>query len=206
MNYVFFDIDGTLHKEDIFLEFLKFSLRKNLLNSILFFPILFTSSICYVINPRSKFPLNIILYFIFLGSSKKRIDYLINSFSKSFLSNFTQFKNIVDILELHLENENHIVLISGSPTEFIKKIYGDLYNNKNITVIGSETKKSLLSFFLKERCIYKNKRKMLEKKFQKKINFSHGYSDSLSDIPILELCKEAFIIQKDGSTKIWEGQ
>lgn len=37
MNYIFFDIDGTLHKEDIFFDFIQFSLKKEWLIQSFFY-------------------------------------------------------------------------------------------------------------------------------------------------------------------------
>ena len=72
MKYIFFDIDGTLHKEDIFFDFIQFSLKRRIINTVIFLPLLIVFGVCYFVQPKSKILLNIILFLIFLGSKKKK--------------------------------------------------------------------------------------------------------------------------------------
>lgn len=199
MNYVFFDIDGTLHKEDIFLEFIKFSIKERLLNFVIFLPIIFISFLIYLSNTIGKFGLNFILFFLFLGISESKLNTLTEKFCKSFSLKMTPFDNVLKQLEHHKVNGDKVIFISGTPVEFIKKIYPGFFNTTNFQVIGSITCRKFASFYLNERCIYNNKRTMLKTRFNSVLNFSHGYSDSLSDLPILTLCDKAYLVNKDGS-------
>ena len=103
------------------------------------------------------------------------------------------------ILDGHLKNGNKVVLISGTPLEFIEIIYPSYFKDDNMIIIASRTKFSFFSFFLDERCVFENKKNMLYKVFNTKIVFSNGYSDSLADLPILELCENAYIVDKNGN-------
>lgn len=199
MNYVFFDIDGTLHKEDIFLEFIKFSMKERLLNFVIFLPIIFISFLIYLSNTRGKFGLNLILFFLFVGISESKLDTLTETFCRSFSLKMTPFDNALRQLEYHKMNGDKVIFISGTPVEFIKKIYPSFFNTTNFQVIGSITRRKFGSFYLDERCIYNNKKTMLKTQFNTILNFSHGYSDSLSDLPILTLCDKAYLVNKDGS-------
>ena len=201
MKYIFFDIDGTLHKEDIFFDFIQFSLKRRIVNTVVFLPLLILFGLCYVIQPRSKIPLNIILFFIFLGSKKKKIKQMIECFCHFFLSYYTPFYDVTNLLEKHLNNGNHVVIISGSPMEFLKIIYPHFFKNQNITIIASKTQYALFSFFLKERCIFLNKKKMLDAYFKMDMEFYEGYSDSSMDMPILIRCKSAFWVDEVGHVK-----
>ena len=199
MNYVFFDIDGTLHKEDIFLEFIKCSIKERLLNFVIFLPIIFISFLIYLVNTKGKFGLNLILFFLFLGISESQLGTLTEKFCKSFSLKMTPFDNALKQLEFHKANGDQVIFISGTPVEFIKQIYPSFFNTTNFEVIGSITRRNFGSFYLDERCIYKNKKKMLNNRFNAVLNFSYGYSDSLSDLPILTLCDKAYLVDKDGS-------
>ena len=199
MNYVFFDIDGTLHKEDIFLEFIKCSIKERLLNLVIFLPIIFISFLIYLVNTKGKFGLNLILFFLFLGISESQLGTLTEKFCKSFSLKMTPFDNALKQLEFHKANGDQVIFISGTPVEFIKQIYPSFFNTTNFEVIGSITRRNFGSFYLDERCIYKNKKKMLNNRFNAVLNFSYGYSDSLSDLPILTLCDKAYLVDKDGS-------
>lgn len=199
MNYVFFDMDGTLHKQDVFFDFIKYSITKRLINIVLFFPFIVFFTILYLINPKGKYALNGVLFFLFFGVKECELDKMIDSFCNKFLTYHTPFEYVKTILDNHVENGNKIILISGTPLEFIKIIYPDYFNSENIIVIASITKYSFFSFFLDERCVFKNKKNMLFEAFNEKILFSNGYSDSLADLPILELCENAYIVDKNGN-------
>ena len=199
MNYVFFDIDGTLHKEDIFFEFIKYSIKERLINFVIFLPIIFISFLLYLINKKGKLGLNFILFFLFFGISEKQLDILTEKFCKSFSQKMTSFDKPLKQLEFHKVNGDEVIFISGTPVEFIKQIYPNFFNTSNFEVIGSITCRKFFSFYLVERCIYKNKKTMLNNIFKADLNFSHGYSDSLSDLPILTLCDKAYLVDKDGS-------
>lgn len=204
MNYVFFDIDGTLHKEDIFLEFIKFSITKRLINFLVFSPLFLILFFLYIFNSKGKKVLNAILFLLFLGVSAEKLKIMIDVFCSKFLEKYTPFKEIDKILNNHIKNGNKIIMISGTPIDFINKIYPNYANNINIKIIASTTKNELFSFFLNERCVYKNKKNMLYNFYNQKINFSHGYSDSLTDSPILDLCDKAYIVNKNGFLSVYK--
>lgn len=169
-----------------------------MVNTVIFLPLLIVSGLCYVIQPKSKKSLNIILFLIFLGLKKKKIKQMIECFCHFFLSYYTPFHDVTNILEKHLNNGNHVVIISGSPMEFLEIIYPHFFNNENITIIASKTQYALFSFFLKERCIFLNKKKMLDAYFKIEMAFYEGYSDSSMDLPILIRCRSAFLVDKVG--------
>ena len=123
---------------------------------------------------------------------------MIECFCHFFLSYYTPFHDVTHILERHLNNGNHVVIISDSPMEFLKIIYPDFFKTPNITVIASTTQYAFFSFFLKERCIFLNKNKMLDAHCKKEMAFYEGYSDSSMDLPILMRCKSAFWVDKLG--------
>lgn len=198
MNYVFFDVDGTLHREDIFVAFIKFAISKRRFNFLIFLPMIAVSFILYLLNPKAKFPLNGILFLLFLGVSEYRLNFMIAEFCGHFKKNYTIFKNTNEKLQKHILDGSRVVIISGTPIELIAKIYPNYANDNNIDIIASIMKNQYFFYFLKERCIDNHKKTMLYHFYNKEVEFSHGYSDSLSDKPILELCREAYMVGKFG--------
>lgn len=142
-----------------FLEFIKCSIKERLLNSVIFLPIIFISFLIYLVNTKGKFGLNLILFFLFLGISESQLGTLTEKFCKSFSLKMTPFDNALKQLEFHKANGDQVIFISGTPVEFIKQIYPSFFNTTNFEVIGSITRRNFGSFYLDERCIYKNKRR-----------------------------------------------
>lgn len=194
MNNVFFDIDGTLHKEDIFFEFIKYSIFKKKIRVLLLLPIFLLSFIIYLLNKRSKIGINMILYALFFGAKNKEV----------FISQFCQqvriSKNekIFNILNSHIANGNIVFLISGTPEIFINYIYFDILEHKNVILIGSEISFGLNSMYLVNRCFFKKKLELLDQKTKTTVYFLEGYTDSKFDIPILERCSCKFFVLKNG--------
>lgn len=156
------------------------------------------SFILYLLNPKAKFPLNGILFLLFLGVSEYRLNFMIAEFCGHFKKNYTIFKNTNEKLQKHILDGSRVVIISGTPIELIAKIYPNYANDNNIDIIASIMKNQYFFYFLKERCIDNHKKTMLYHFYNKEVEFSHGYSDSLSDKPILELCREAYMVGKFG--------
>lgn len=57
MKHIFFDLDGTLHKEDIEFAFMRFLLRKRILNLLIFLPIYPLALVIYAFFFNSKMEL-----------------------------------------------------------------------------------------------------------------------------------------------------
>lgn len=191
---IFFDIDGTLHKEDIFSEFITYSLIKDKLRLCLFFPLFLLALFIYLANKEGKIGINIILYFLFFNKKDR------DSFIETFCNEIKINKNhkVIDRLNFHLQNKHRIFLISGTPEILIKKLYQDILAYDNVVLIGSEIIFGYNSVLLKERCISKNKLRILDKRMGKPIYFDEGYSDSELDVPVLKRCKKKFFVSKDG--------
>ncbi|RKR70743.1 haloacid dehalogenase-like hydrolase [Otariodibacter oris] len=194
MKYIFFDIDGTLHKEDAFKAFIRYLIGKRWGNLVIFFPFILVGFLLHKMLPTGKFGINLVFFFLGIGSSlQKRGEY-----AEEFSSTFTYhpFPDVVAKFSEYLNKGYHVVLISGSPKILIQHIYKEWLEHDNVTLIASEL--SLADFKLHSRCMAHHKLEMLDEHFQRAIYFEAGYSDSLSDLPVLTRCKFSFKVTEQG--------
>ncbi|UNU72777.1 hypothetical protein LU293_06605 [Moraxella nasovis] len=194
---IFFDIDGTLHQEDIFLQFILFSAKHRIFNFIVFFPVILLGAIIHYISPMSKIGINIILFFIFFNIQHKELDFIIEKFCSYFLAIKTDHHNVLDIMNDYINHDYIIYLISGSPDILIQKIHHQIIQQDNVCLICTTTKMGYNSLFITQRCVGINKLTMLNH-HQKNIYFHAGYSDSSSDQFILDRCRQVYMISKSG--------
>lgn len=197
MKHIFFDLDGTLHKEDILREFIKYLIKNRKLNLFFFFPLLPFAFLIYKILPTKKWSLNCLLFLITFGSSRLDTEQYLTHFKSVFIP--TALLNVQEVLKQHIEKQDKIWIISGSPVELIEIFYSDLLKHPQINLIGSHFTYKYRAILLKERCIAQDKVKMLDRKVHPQIQFDIGYSDNMSDLPIFRRCNQAVKISKDGT-------
>lgn len=196
MKHIFFDLDGTLHQEDTGALFIKYLLKRRVINLIIFFPCLLISLGIYYLFPTKRTSLNLILLFTTLGSTRKQYHQYIDGFCKQFLP--TPITKVYQVFEEHLAQKDNIFIISGSPLIIIEKLYPTWFKHPCIHIIGSLLTYRFGSLWLTEYCLAKNKIKMLDERFHPTIQFEMGYSDSMTDLPLFLRCKHAFKITKGG--------
>ena len=70
---VFFDLDGTLHQQDMFGSFLRYLLRRQPLNALLVLPLLPIIAIALLIKGRAaRWPMSLLLWGCTFGHSEAR--------------------------------------------------------------------------------------------------------------------------------------
>lgn len=200
MNYIFFDLDGTLHQQDMLEDYLRFMVKNRFLWSILVSPFLFLSYVIYLCFSKKTWGLNPLFFVTHFGLSLQHKNKLAKEFKQLFLSEVMNISKMHQQMKQHIQAGDRIIIISGSLYELIDLIYPTLNQHQNIDVIASQTKKFLGSTILQSRCSGKNKVKLLDQKYAShQIKFEMGYSDDLSDRPILKRCKWAYLVDKHGN-------
>lgn len=199
MKNVFFDLDGTLHKEDLLAALVKYLFTKRKWNLLFFLPILPLVFLIYRCFPTRKFSLNGLLFFLSFGCSTSEMERYITDFKRQFT--LTPLPQVQQALQHHLASQEQIWIISGSPVELISHFYADLLQQPNVHLIGSSLEHRYGAILLKERCLAENKVKMLDERVQPPIQFDIGYSDSMTDLPMFKRCKQAMWITTEEEIK-----
>lgn len=74
---VFFDLDGTLHQQDMFGSFMRYLLRRQPLNALLVLPLLSVIAIALLIKGRAaRWPMSLLLWGCTFGHSEARLQAL----------------------------------------------------------------------------------------------------------------------------------
>ncbi|BAP58549.1 haloacid dehalogenase-like hydrolase [Candidatus Tachikawaea gelatinosa] len=200
---IFFDLDGTLHKQDMFRLFIFYLLIYRFWSILLVFiisPIIILTLLFSKKTARQ--PISLLLWAITFGCSKKRLLKFEQNFSYWFRKRIKPFPLVHNRLIQYLNKKNTAVwIISGSPESLIKKVYYDAKFFNKINLIGSKIEPFFFGYILTSRCIGLEKVSQLEKKIGKPLSLYSGYSDSKNDKPLLFYCKYKWKVTRNGNIK-----
>lgn len=197
-DWVFFDIDGTLHREDAFLLFCVHCLRVRAFNALLLLPFLILSALIYLVMPKAKLGIALFFWLLWLGASTDAFHHAMMTFAKKFLKQHTPHPDVQKQLQMHLAKGAQIVLITGSPSVLMAHLYPKLSSNSQVTLLGSEFNTKFASLWLAKRAFASEKCTLVDRHFRRQMTFTHGYSDSRHDLPIMQRCQYQHWIDKSG--------
>lgn len=135
---VFFDLDGTLHQQDMFGSFLRYLLRRQPLNALLVLPLLPVIVGALLIKGRAaRWPMSLLLWGCTFGHSEARLQDKHADFVRWFRQNVTAFPQVQERLTTYLlSSDADIWLITGSiAVEFGRKT---LYSSERPSFIELE--------------------------------------------------------------------
>ena len=100
---VFFDLDGTLHQQDMFGSFIRYLLRRQPLNALLVLPLLPVIALALLIKGRAaRWPMSLLLWGCTFGRSEARLKAHQADFVRWFRSNVTAFPLVQQRLTTYL--------------------------------------------------------------------------------------------------------
>lgn len=196
------DIDYTVINTDSMIDFLLYALKTKFLKTIIKIP--------YIILMLTMHALKIVS----LEKAKEAIFYPIVDFDEKELEEFfikcikqKINKSMIDIISKAKQEDIFILMITASPSAYMKYFKKYQYANE---VLGTELEYQNLKYKNKivgNNC--KGQQKIIKineilEKLDIEIDFenSYAYSDSKSDLPMLSLVKNAYLVnKKDGQIK-----
>lgn len=197
---VFFDLDGTLHQQDMFGCYLHYLLRRLPGNSplvIIMLPLVVTG---FFLRGRSaRWPMSLLLWSMTFGRSEQRLNQLEKAFSLQFRLNVTPFVKVQQRLNDYLQDkETEAWLVTGSPQTLVEQVYSDTPWLPKVKLIGSQMSRAFGGRVLTLRCLSHEKVVQLEQRLGKPLQFYSGYSDSVLDDPVLNFCQHRFRVTVQG--------
>lgn len=197
---VFFDLDGTLHREDLFGSFLRFLLRHLPLNGVLVLPLLPVVGVGMLFVGRAaRWPVSLLLWAMTFGRSESVLKALEQRFVTGFRQKVTAFPAVQTRLHHYLDQHTaQIWLITGSPEHLVEQVYRDATFLPRVHLIGSRITRRYGGWVLTLRCLGKQKVVQLEQRLGSPLKLYSGYSDSTQDDPLLFFCEHRWRVSKQG--------
>ena len=193
---VFFDLDGTLHQQDMFGSFLRYLLRRQPLNALLVLPLLPIIAIALLIKGRAaRWPMSLLLWGCTFGHNEARLQALQADFVRWFRDNVTAFPLVQERLTTYLlSSDADIWLITGSPQPLVEAVYFDTPWLPRVNLIASQIQRGYGGWVLTMRCLGHEK----ERKIGTPLRLYSGYSDSNQDNPLLYFCQHRWRVTPRG--------
>lgn len=194
------DVDYTVINTDSMIDFLFYSFKNKFLKTLLNIPYILLMLILYVFKVVSLKKAKEAVFSPIVNFSEDDLEYFFKNNIKTKMN-----KSIIDIIKKSKEEDMYIIMITASPNAYMKYFqkYGFAdeiiatnlrYNNGYYIneIIGNNCKGNekvaRIYNLLKEKNIeidYKN---------------SYAYSDSISDLPMLRLVNNAYLVNKKDGT------
>lgn len=197
---VFFDLDGTLHQQDMFGSFLRFLLRHLPLNLLLVIPLLPVIGLGLLVGGRcARWPVSLLLWATTFGRREAKLKDLELRFVQAFRQKITAFPVVVMRLREYLESSDaEVWLITGSPQRLVEQVYHDSTFIHRLRLVGSRMARRNGGWVLPLRCLGPEKVVQLEQRLGSPLKLYSGYSDSKQDNPLLHFCEHRWRVSKTG--------
>lgn len=197
---VFFDLDGTLHQQDLFGAFLRYLLRRLPLNALLVMPLLPIVGAAMLVKGRAaRWPVSVLLWGSTFGRREATLKALEASFILWFRATVTPFPVVQRRLDGYLQHQDADVwLITGSPQTLVERAYADAPWMQRVNLIGSQMRRAFGGRVLSVRCLGREKVVQLEQRLGAPLRLYSGYSDSKQDNPLLFFCEHRWRVTARG--------
>lgn len=197
---VFFDLDGTLHQQDMFGSFLRFLLRHQPINALLALFLLPAVGVGLLVKGRAaRWPMSLLLWACTFGHSEARLRELEADFVVWFRNKVTTFPVVhARLTEYLTSTDADVWLITGSPQPLVEQVYFDTPWLPRVHLIASQHSRRFGGWVLTVRCLGHEKVAQLERKIGTPLRLYSGYSDSNQDNPLLYFCQHRWRVTPSG--------
>lgn len=201
LRIVFFDLDGTLHRQDMFGSFLRFLLRRLPLNLIVVLPLLPVIGLGLLVRGRAaRWPMSWLLWAITFGRHEEHLVQLEKQFVNAFRRQVTPFPQVHQRLKEYLQDTHtQVWLVTGSPQRLVEQVYSDSAFLPGVRLMGSQITRRGGGWVLALRCLGQEKVIQLERRLGTPLRLYSGYSDSKQDNPLLYFCEHRWRVMPNGS-------
>ncbi|HHG8771807.1 TPA: phosphatidylglycerophosphatase C [Raoultella planticola] len=197
---VFFDLDGTLHQQDMFGSFLRYVLRHQPLNLLLVIPLVPVILAGLLLNGRAaRWPMSLLLWAATFGRREAALKRLEADFVNWFRQHVTAFPVVqARLTDYLISSDADVWLITGSPQSLVEQVYFDTAWLPRVNVIASRMERRCGGWTLTLRCLGHEKVAQLEQKIGAPLQLYSGYSDSEQDNPLLCFCQHRWRVTPQG--------
>ncbi|AKM49031.1 phosphatidylglycerophosphatase C [Edwardsiella anguillarum] len=200
---VFFDLDGTLHRQDLFGCFLRFMLWRLPLNWPLVLLCLPPVGLGLLFAGRAaRRPVSLLLWSMTAGRSEGRLRGLETRFVAQFRRRVQPFPLVRARLDDYLACPmTQVWLLTGSPEQLVEQVYRDSGILLRVRLIGTRMRRRFGGWTLTRRCLGREKVRQLERCLGRPLQLYSGYSDSRQDDVVLSYCRFRYRVDKEGALR-----
>lgn len=200
---VFFDLDGTLHQQDMFGTFMRYLLWRQPLNVLLVVPLLPVIGVWLLLKGRAaRRPMSLLLWAITFGHSEDNLKLKEKRFAQWFRQRVKAFPTVQQRLMDYLNSTDvDVWLITGSPQSLVEQVYFDSAFLPKVKLIASQMSHGLGGRVLVLRCLGHEKVAQLEQQIGTPLQLYSGYSDSHQDDPLLFFCQHRWRVTPQGELR-----
>ena len=202
---IFFDLDGTLHRQDLLGSYLRWMLRRQPFNLLLVIPLLPVVIAGLLLCGRTtRWPMSLLLWAITFGHSEQQLIQREQQFVQEFRQRVTPFPVVQQRLAEYLNSDDTDVwLMTGSPQSLVEQVYADSTFLSRVNLVSSQMVYARGGRILTLRCLGQEKVVQLEKRLGAPLNLYSGYSDSDNDLPMIRHCQHRVRVTPDGKLQPW---
>lgn len=193
-----FDFDGTIVSKDTGFAFYKWLVLQSKLRTalmIIMFPLLFLLLLSKYTRVCGLSFATVIATF----AERRELVSLQQAFIEHYFSCASSgagavvYQDALTQIITHQKNNHAVLILSGCPQWLLQPVVAHLGIN-NVEVIGSQQQQTQLGLIFTEHCFADNKITMAQQAGHNIAHWGWGYSDSRADLPFLNLCQQAYLI------------
>ncbi|AFJ46115.1 phosphatidylglycerophosphatase C [Shimwellia blattae] len=200
---VFFDLDGTLHRQDMLGAFIWWLLRRSPLNGVLvllLLPVVIAGLLIRGVSAR--WPISLLLWATTAGHSEAWLNARQAAFIAWFRARVVVFPAVEQRLNQYLSSADvDVWLITGSPESLVRGVYQDAPWLAQVNIITSQMSRYNGGWILPLRCFGQVKVAELARRIGAPLRLYSGYSDSDHDNPLLACCEHCWRVTPGGELK-----
>ncbi len=200
MRQIFFDLDGTLHQQDLFGSFIRYLIKKLPVNAALALCLVppWFIGVC-ILGRNDRRPMSLLLWALTVGHKETMLKTLEKQFIDDFKDIVTPFPVVQERLAEYLgATDTQIWLVTGSPETLVTGVYQHSFFLPKVKLVGSLIQRRYGGWILARRCLGEEKVRQLEARLDMPLHLFSGYSDSIQDDPVLRFCERRWRVSFDG--------
>ena len=193
---VLFDFDKTIINKDTGYCFIVFSLRRSILRTMLALLSLSFAWIPYLSSNTRYLGNSLFLWLATVGLSDSAVAKMKSEFIQSFTSDpsFVLYQDAVSALNAYIAAGHALAIVSGSSDWMVKDTMKVL-DLPEVDIIASRERHSLGGLISAFHCYAENKVTAIRETLNLEDYSSViGYSDSVTDLPMLSLCDDRHLV------------
>lgn len=194
---VLMDFDGTITRFDSLLGYFFYTMKRKSLRGLALILVSPALVIVWFIPNFRRMVVSVLFWMCTVGRSRKSIVNCLRQYGKYLISNCKFNEHIVQRLAQHIKAGHDIFVVSASPAIWIRLLLRSL-GFENIRVIGSSMKFFCGGVVMKKRNVGAEKVRCL--RTQANRQWHYAYSDSASDMPMLSLANNPYLVSANLST------